>query len=173
MSRLYIRGPVPDRFWPRVDKYRPATARVASLGLDACWLWLGAATPDGYGQLQVRRPGEGFALRYAHHVALFVETGRWPELFVLHRCDNPSCVRFGHLFEGTNEDNVRDAWAKGRAKRLPLRRGEDSSSAKLTEDAVRFIRQSNETGVALAKRFGVAPAVISSVRHCRTWKHVK
>jgi hypothetical protein len=43
---------------------------------------------------------------------------------------------------------------------------------KLTEDHARAILNSTEKGVVLAERYGVAPAVISSIRHGVTWKHL-
>ena len=33
---------------------------------------------------------------------------------VLHRCDNPPCIKLDHLFLGTCKDNTRDAMSKGR-----------------------------------------------------------
>ena len=45
-----------------------------------------------------------------------------------------------------------------------------SKQAKLTEDAVRDIRSSNETSVALAKRYGVAQAHVSKVRLGQAWR---
>jgi len=49
------------------------------------------------------------------------------------------------------------------------RRGNRCPHAKLTEDRVRRIRQSNQSLVALAKKYGVAPSTISYVRSGRTW----
>lgn len=43
---------------------------------------------------------------------------------------------------------------------------------KLTEDQVKFIRTSLETGLELAKRFEVAQETISAVRCGKTWKHL-
>jgi hypothetical protein len=51
----------------------------------------------------------------AHRIAYELECGPVPEgMFVLHRCDNPPCVRVSHLFLGTRADNLADMRAKGR-----------------------------------------------------------
>jgi HNH endonuclease len=33
-----------------------------------------------------------------------------------HSCDTPGCIEPDHLWEGTQRQNVRDAWRKGRGK---------------------------------------------------------
>lgn len=84
-------------------------------------------------------------------------------LMILHRCDNPACFRFDHLFLGTQADNVADMRAKGRG------------STKLTVDQVREIRASPQgrgTGASLGRRFNVSPSTIALIRAGRTWKHV-
>lgn len=82
---------------------------------DGCWLWRGTTTRDGYGRVQWR----GKKL-LAHRRAWEIVNGPIPDgLVVCHRCDTPGCVRAerggrGHLFLGTQRDNIRDAMRKGR-----------------------------------------------------------
>jgi hypothetical protein len=60
-------------------------------------------------------------------------------------------------------------WTKSRRDEV---RGSANGCAKLNEAAAIEILESEEKGVRLAERFGVAPATISSIRLGRTWKHV-
>lgn len=76
---------------------------------DGCWEWTGARDPNGYGR--VHRAGVPIAL--AHRFAL-AQFGEALGDVVLHRCDNPGCVRPDHLRSATQADNCRDAAAKGR-----------------------------------------------------------
>ena len=52
------------------------------------------------------------------------------------------------------------------------RQGSSHHRAILTEDDVRFIRSSDQTGYALAKLFGINSGAITNIRKRRTWKHV-
>lgn len=95
-----------ERFWGRVEKDGPLL--VPELG--PCWIWTGARTFAGYGLLG--RGSKQFV--YAHRLSYEIHHGEAGDLYVCHRCDNPSCVNPGHLFLGTALDNVRDMLAKGR-----------------------------------------------------------
>lgn len=55
----------------------------------------------------------------ATHVSWKVFKGRFPKRCVLHNCpagDNPLCVNPGHLWLGTQLQNIADMVAKGRQK---------------------------------------------------------
>lgn len=81
--------------------------------ITGCHIWLGSKrSGTEYGE--VRRDGK---LLYAHRVAYERKHGPIPSgMKVLHRCDNPPCVYDGHLFLGTQRDNVEDMLSKGRGK---------------------------------------------------------
>jgi hypothetical protein len=91
--------------------------------------------------------------------------------FVLHKCDNPACVNPGHLFIGTQADNVKDMWDKNRA-RQGINRGESHGMSKLTADDVRAIRESSASGPVLAARYDVTRTTIADIRNRKIWTHI-
>lgn len=96
-------GSLEDRFWKLVDK------------TGDCWEWKGRKDEDGYGISIGKNPPERAVHRMAWHLTYGpIEDG----LCICHKCDNPPCARPDHLFKGTHGDNQRDAWAKGRKKKL-------------------------------------------------------
>ena len=110
------------RFWKHVNKHGPFPHTTAVLvhpdiKRTRCWLWTGAKTyPDGYGVIEDQINKVWHKLR-AHRVAWFVATGKWPEKHALHKCDVPLCVRFSHLFDGSDADNLKDMKLKGRGSK--------------------------------------------------------
>jgi hypothetical protein len=124
----------------------------------------------------------------AHRVAWEIADGEPPpsDLHVLHTCDNPPCTRndergiyivngkelprWGHLFLGTDADNVADMIAKGRANPA---RGSRSGSAKLTEREVATIRELCLGGVMqkdVALVFNVDRSTISNIVTGKYWR---
>src|ERR1017187_6494629 len=101
----YPRPPIEIRFWSKVDKRGP----TAAPRLGPCWIWTGGRDRDGYGQTWHNKMSHK-----AHRVAWLLATNEWPKPFALHHCDNPSCVRFSHLFQGTPQENTADMISKGR-----------------------------------------------------------
>ena len=85
---------------------------IETKGANECW----PATGGGYNKKGWHVSFKASGTRHmAHRAAWIAENGPIPgKLFVLHRCDNPKCCNPRHLFLGTQADNARDMWAKGR-----------------------------------------------------------
>lgn len=77
------------RFWAKVNKAGP----MPRPDLGPCWVWVGAKSWNGYGQL-----GVGRKIRYAHVVIYEWERGLIPDGLQLdHLCRTRCCVRVSHL----------------------------------------------------------------------------
>jgi hypothetical protein len=151
--------PLLERLLSRTDKSGP----------DGCWLWTGCKDRNGYGVLTVKKDWKQSNKR-THRLMYLAAYGVDPgSLCVMHSCDNPSCVNPDHLSLGTNDDNTADRERKGR-NRPP--KGEAHGNAKLTDDAVRFIRGSSLPRRILAQRFKVSPSLIGCVRRRLIWRHI-
>lgn len=133
---------------------------------DGCWLWFGAINREGYGHFYAN--GKQIL---AHRWAYQHYVGPIPEgLLVLHHCDTPGCVRPEHLFTGSQTDNMRDRWLKGRYSSAA---GEKNGRAKLTAEQVAEIR-TRYTGArgeqtALAREYGVSPGQVWAIVNARSW----
>ena len=90
---------------------------------DGCWLWQAGKFHRGYGMVNLGRNirGQQFTT-YAHRVAYVLAHGPIePGQVVMHACDVPGCVNPSHLSLGTQGDNNRDCFAKGRQPKTRVR----------------------------------------------------
>ncbi len=93
MARLKMNE---QRFWANVNKRDAAE----------CWPWVGGRISGGYGSVNFD----------GHRAALALSGALLPPGSVVrHLCDNPPCCNPAHLAVGTQSDNIRDMYAKGRA----------------------------------------------------------
>lgn len=158
------------RFWAKVDKNGPIPSHCPELG--PCWLWTSGCHPtSGYGHFRLNRRS-----RRAHTVAYEWCVGPNPDhLFVCHRCDVRRCVNPGHLFLGTNSENILDAAAKGRAA-TGVRNGVHTAGlSKLTDADVKAIYMrvhAGEAQNALAAEYHVKQTTISHIKRGSRWKHL-
>ncbi len=122
-----------------------------------CWLWLGAVDRDGYGHFAIN----GVHIR-AHRASFMAFRGPLkPGMYVCHKCDVPSCINPGHLFQGTPTDNARDMGRKGRVW-----------MGRLCATDVLSIRASELPAKALAASFDVHIATIHQIRRRHTWRTI-
>jgi hypothetical protein len=155
--RPYKRKSVEERFWGYVTRGAD----------DECWLWSEKnLTRKGYGHFAVEYKGK----RYwrAHRVSWAMVHGHPPDgALMLHKCDTPRCVNPRHLFLGDAKANADDCKAKGRSWF-----GRRNGRAKLTEDAVRYIRSTAVPAAELAQLFGVHYTTIQAARSGKKWPHI-
>ncbi len=143
------------RFWLKVEK----TSR--------CWNWIAATNGVGYGVISAG------AMRLAHRIAWTMKNGAIPRgMFVLHRCDNPRCVRPSHLFLGTQADNMRDMREKGRHG-YRSHSGDENGRAKLNRSRVERMRRVRaKTGASyskLGRMFGIDTSTAHRAVTGRRW----
>lgn len=105
-----------------------------------CWLWTRALSSKGYGCTNINGKTE-----YAHREAYKHYIGHVPKgLWVLHKCDTPSCINPNHLFLGTHKDNMADMVNKGRSN---TQKGEAHLDAKLTNKQAWYVYVLGKSGI--------------------------
>lgn len=117
LSRVRRRGSSADR--PKKPPIERFLENVdTSAGPDACHLWTGRRTLDGYGRFNTG--GKEFkATRWilGHHRGTPLDGQEW----ALHHCDNPPCMNLRHIYIGDVLQNNRDRVARGRSGKKPPR----------------------------------------------------
>ena len=154
-----------DWFWAKVDKNGPVPPHKPGLG--PCWVW--SAATCGFGHGRVGLPGTR-TTRMPHRLSWAHFYGDAGHLCVLHKCDNPACVRPEHLFIGTRLDNNADMKAKSRQSK-----GAARPSAKLTDANVVAIRSAVAAGTpqaVLCEKYGLSCGKMSRVATGKSWRHV-
>jgi hypothetical protein len=97
---------------------------------------------------------------------------------ILHRCNNPICVRPDHLYLGSKAENSQYAVKCGRWTQA--KKGEEHYKAVLTWEQIReirnlyskegFYRKATMSQRKLATKFGVSRRTIRAVLSHQTWK---
>ncbi len=135
---------------------------------DVCWDWSGMFNTNGYGRFSLNDKH-----RLSHRIAFEMFIGPIPDGYmVCHRCDNRRCVNPYHLWLGTQSENLKDAFAKGRMFR-PDTNGERNGNRKLDWPKVNAIRAMNSMGIKktlIAQSFGVSPSTIFEIASNKIWK---
>jgi hypothetical protein len=140
---------VADTIVQRLEKY---TSPEPNSG---CWLWDGAADPNGYGRIRINK-----RTKLTHRVSYAERRGAIADdVCVLHKCNVPACINPDHLYLGDRADNWRDTIASGHVSY-----GDKHPDTKLSEKDAAYIRQSREQGRVLARRFRVSEALVSMIR---------
>lgn len=153
---------------PIEDRFHRKYIKNAATG---CWIWNGTlAGRPLYGRFWTgTRHIRAHRYSYEHFVGP-ITLG----MLVCHKCDVPLCVNPDHLFLGTQTDNMRDKFRKGRAN---IKFGVEASTAKLTEKDVLEIREIYASGTKrsypdVGRKYGVHWSTIRYIVLRITWPHI-
>jgi len=128
---------------------------------DACWVWTGYKQ-SGYGRLFFR-----YKPMLAHRLSWAIANGRLPQNEICHRCDNPSCVRPTHLWEGSHRENMADMRLKGRL--APICQPSLNAAQVI---AIRELRDSGSTHRQIADSLGLPLLMARNAAVGNTYAHV-
>ena len=143
-------------------------SKVTLIPFSDCHFWDAAQTKFGYGKLSSGKNKWVLAHKFSFEKA----KGNVPEgMFVLHTCDNPSCVNPEHLYIGTSKDNAQDRESRKRGNHAF---GERHGRSKLSVDLVYKIREEYGTGKfsfrQLGKIYNVDGKTVADIVRNKLWQ---
>ena len=133
-----------------------------------CLLWQGGVNSKGHPLMSF----QGKTGSLVRRVLQEVRTGRsLPKAVVMRAvCGNKLCMARDHCKEWTRAQVMAQLGERGELSRPDKKRSNQRSAPKkLTPEQVAEIRSSNETGVELAKQYGVSHTNISRIRRGESW----
>lgn len=125
--------------------------------------WAGRKNSGGYGLFYLNGKNV-LAHRLAY--ALWGDEEFNPELWVLHKTDEPEVVDPRYLYQGNVQDNVRDMWERGRANPL---KGEEHPRSLITEEQAIQVRADPRHVSEIAADLGISEKSVISIKGGHTW----
>lgn len=147
---------IQERFWSKVEIKNK----------NDCWHWKVYTDKKGYGRFKMN-----YRTMQSQRVAYELFYGKFKsELWVLHKCDTPSCNNPYHLFLGTVIDNDLDRDSKRRTAR-----GSKHGRSLLDEENVKEIKELLSKRIShkeIAKIFTVSKSAIHKISAGYCWTHI-
>lgn len=111
------------------ERFYEKTVEVAGPLQTPCWHWTGRVDDNGKGRksgkLYWGRKGQGGRPVAAYRLALAARLGISLEALgdrkACHSCDDPMCVNPNHLRADSQQNNMQEAWDKGRLTKQMLK----------------------------------------------------
>jgi hypothetical protein len=112
---------------------------------------------------------KGKSIRLSHYflekkLGRKIKDGFW----ALHSCDNRACINPDHIYEGTREDNTRDAIKFGTFKK-------EKFCPKLNANLVIKIKQDliNNKVHDVAKKYSLSISYVYYIKQGKSWSHIQ
>lgn len=147
--------------------YDSSIAPHLKLSVSGCMEWPFARHEKGYGivfDLRNRRT------RRVHRIVWEAFKGA-PIGQILHKCDNKSCANIEHLYDGSHDDNVKDALTRQRYKQGAAHYLSSFTQEQVIE--ILYLAAGKQSANAIAEKFGTARKNICNILSGKTWKSVQ
>lgn len=138
-----------------------------------CWEWQKSCNDKGYGQIIVENKNHKVHRISAH---LWLGFDLNSDLEICHKCDNKKCFNPEHLFIGTHQENIQDAFIKGR-----LRNGKDglfntdkSKRVDIDDEEIKTIIDLKQSGISskeIGQIYKISRAVVDKII-AGTWSRI-
>lgn len=154
LKKMGIIFPTPQPIKSPTDRFNNFVIKQ-----EGCWGWSGALDTAGYGMISI-----GGKLHKASRYSYRIYKGDPSGSNVLHKCDNPICTNPDHLFLGSQSDNSRDMYGKGRW-------GNSNLNTERVKEIKRLILAGEKNGT-IAKKYKVKTKVIRAIKIGERWRYV-
>ena len=128
-----------------------------------CWEFTGYKC-RGYGMVSRKFGGVQINCRINRIIGiLYLGLSGDKKIYVLHKCDNPSCFNPEHLYLGNQEMNMQDMCLRNKHR------------GKLDGESVVAIREKIASGISdkdIAETYGSSRSLITMIRLNRIWRFV-
>ena len=162
-----------------VRKVADIRERCAIDSETGCWIWKGAYSAGDRSETPVVWSAEAKRVISVTRLFAFLDSGNQAyiergssKLKAWRTCLNPKCVK--HVGYGTVEEwgkwTARNGQRKGKANVISANTRTRRAASCINLDDARSIRQSTETGTALAKTYGLSETQISRIRRNICWR---
>lgn len=162
------------------EKYKEKTKnRILNsikINENLCWVWQKCknSIKQPHGRIAVMNNGKRIHA-LAHRVSYYLWKGIIPlDMYVMHKCNNPSCCNPDHIEIGTQKINMAYMYETGRGYKNP-RKGEFHPYAKLNKDKVIEMRSLYAIGQncgELSRKYDISKASVRDAVKFKTWRHV-
>ena len=144
--------------------------KVEFIPFSSCHFWTAATNKFGYGKLNNGSHSWVLAHRFAweqKHGAIADKE------YILHNCDNPSCVNVNHLYLGSHKDNAQDRESRNRGNHV---NGTKHGRSKLFASQIYEIRDVYDTGKysfrQLGKIYGIDGKTVADIIDHKIWSNL-
>ena len=163
-----------DQLYQEFKAAMRITSQIDEVG--DCWIWTGATSTSGNSPI-VHLAGIG--CRLVRRVVYEMTGGKlYKNRPIGMKCGEPLCINPAHMYLSSNAEIAKIAGAQGKlstvTKRAKIQQAAvNAGRTKLTPELAAIIRQSDESGAELGRRYGINRTLAARIKAGTAWREYK